>query len=77
MDENKEIPNKSESIKGEILNSSVSVDSSIGNVSVRALLAILITATLCGMTLMQYKIVEPFYSVSIFSIGFFFGQKKQ
>ncbi len=81
MDENKEISNNSklEPINGETLQTSELpvCDSNIKGVSVRGILAALLTSTLCAMTLLQFDVKEPFYSVSVFSIGFYFGQKKQ
>ena len=50
-------------------------ESKIFGISVRAFIAILITVTLCTMSVFGAKIVEPFYSVCLFVIGFFFGQK--
>ena len=50
-------------------------ESKIFGMSVRAFIAMTICMTLCIMTLAEMKIVEPFYSVSVFVIGFFFGQK--
>ncbi len=51
-------------------------ESKVFGVSVRAFIAIMVAFTLCGMSWMELKIVEPFYSVGLFVIGFFFGQKK-
>lgn len=50
-------------------------ESKIFGVSVRAFIAIIVVFTLCYMTLEQLKIVEPFYTICTFVIGFFFGQK--
>lgn len=52
-------------------------ESKIFGVSVRAFIAILVTMTICTMALMALKVTEPFYSISLFVIGFFFGQKTQ
>ena len=50
-------------------------ESKIFGVSVRAFIAIVVVFTLCAMTCLQFKIIEPFYTVCTFVIGFFFGQK--
>lgn len=50
-------------------------DSAFFGVSIRAWVTIIVTLTLCAMTLLQFKVVEPFYSASLFVLGFFFGQK--
>jgi hypothetical protein len=65
-------------------------DSRIGNVSVRAWLAIMLTATVCLMNLAAItaqilhvqqaaqfvlEIKEPLYSGWLLSLGFYFGQK--
>lgn len=50
-------------------------ESKVFGVSVRAFLAIIIVMTACAMTIYQIKIVEPFYSIVLFVIGFFYGQK--
>ncbi len=71
------VPNVSQTKTETVTTSDVPIgtDSSIGNLSVRAILAIIVTVTLCAMTLFQFKVVEPFYSASLFVLGFFFGQK--
>ena len=64
-------------------------DSQVLGVSVRAWLAIMLTATVCIMNLValwpslhglnQYvlKIEEPLYSGWLLSLGFYFGQKNK
>ena len=56
---------------------SYGTDSSILGVSMRSIIALIITLTLCYMAASEKTIVEPFYSICVFTIGFFFGQKKQ
>ena len=48
--------------------------SHILNVSARAWLAILVTYTLCFMSAAGIEVKEPFYSVSIAIVAYFFGQ---
>jgi uncharacterized membrane protein len=50
-------------------------ESKIFGISVRAFISIIIVFTLCSMTIWEMKIVEPFYTICTFVIGFFFGQK--
>jgi|GEM_PF-3088871 len=65
-------------------------DSTIGNVSVRAWLAVMLTATVCLMNIgaiaaqifhaaqaaqFVLEIKEPLYSGWLLSLGFYFGQK--
>ena len=50
-------------------------ESKIFNMSVRAFIALLITGTLCFMSLLDLKITEPMYTVVTFVLGYFFGQK--
>jgi len=50
-------------------------ESKVFGMSVRAFIAMFICMTLCYMTMAQIPIKEPFYSICIFVIGFFFGQK--
>lgn len=44
-------------------------------ISVRGWLAIMLTITICSMSLMQIVVTEPMYSIATFAIGFYFGQK--
>ena len=64
-------------------------DSRLLGVSVRAWLAIMLTATVCAMNLISlwpqlngaaafvFKIEEPLYSGWLLSLGFYFGQKNK
>lgn len=65
-------------------------DSSICGVSVRAWIAVMLTATVCAMNIIslypaifgpaaqafKLTIEEPLYSGWLLSLGFYFGQKK-
>jgi len=44
--------------------------------SVRALLAIMLTSTVCFMHLRGIEVKEPLYTLSTMAIGLYFGQKK-
>jgi len=46
------------------------------DVSVRALLAVMLTATVCVMHLYGLDVKEPLYTLSTMAIGLYFGQKK-
>ena len=46
-------------------------------ISVRGWLAIMITATLCTTTLMTIQVNEPFKSIAVVVLGFYFGQKQK
>lgn len=50
----------------------------LGNfdVSVRALLAVVLTLTVCVMHLSGIEVKEPLYTLSTMAIGLYFGQKK-
>ena len=50
-------------------------ESMIFGITVRAFIAVVVTMTICGMSIFHATVVEPMYSISIFVIGFFFGQK--
>lgn len=46
------------------------------DVSVRALLAVVLTLTVCVMHLSGIEVKEPLYTLSTMAIGLYFGQKK-
>lgn len=46
------------------------------DVSVRALLAVMLTTTVCVMHLYGIEVKEPLYTLSTMAIGLYFGQKK-
>lgn len=50
----------------------------LGNfdVSVRAVLAVMLTSTVCIMHLWAIEVKEPLYTLSTMAIGLYFGQKK-
>lgn len=50
-------------------------ESKIYGVSMRGWLALLITATVCSMSLIKIKVDEPLYTLCTVAIGFYFGQK--
>ena len=52
-------------------------ESSMWGVSVRALIIIVLTLTVCIMSLLLMKIGEPLYSAFTLALGFYFGQKTQ
>lgn len=51
--------------------------STIAGVSVRAWLAILTTATVCGMSMGGIKVEEPLYTLVGMIIGFYFAQNNK
>ena len=50
--------------------------SQIAGVSIRGWLAVMLSATVCGMSASQITVVEPLYSAMLLALGFYFGQKK-
>ena len=55
---------------------SIPTESTLLGVSIRGWLSTLITMTLCYMALRSIKVEEPFASICIFTLGFYFGSKK-
>lgn len=49
--------------------------STMFGVSIRAWLAVMLVSTVCAMAVMSNPVDEPLYSLSIMSVGFYFGQK--
>ena len=62
-------------------NQDASKDSSVKlgkfDVSVRALLAVVLTCTVCVMHLWGIEVKEPLYTLSTMAIGLYFGQKNK
>ena len=52
-------------------------DSSLGGVSIRAWLAVILTLTVCLMSGLGIAVTEPLYSALLLTLGFFFGQKNE
>ena len=52
-------------------------DSQLLGISVRAWLATMIVATVCGMSAFSIEVFEPLYTLSSLAIGFYFGQKSK
>ena len=50
-------------------------ESKLLGISLRGWLSLLVTLTVCLMSSSGVKIEEPLYSLSIMTIGFYFGQK--
>ena len=50
-------------------------ESQLVGISIRGWLATLVTITVCIMSYLQIKIEEPFYGISLWVLGFYFGQK--
>jgi hypothetical protein len=50
-------------------------DSKIFGISVRAIIVIMIVATVCYMSLRIIKVEEPMYSLVFMAVGFYLGQK--
>ena len=46
------------------------------DVSIRAILAVMLTSTVCFMHLRSIEVKEPLYTLSTMAIGLYFGQKK-
>ena len=52
-------------------------ESKLFNVSVRSFITLVLTFTVCYMSLFVIKIDEPLYSAFMLTLGFYFGQKTQ
>lgn len=52
-------------------------ESKVFGVSVRGWLAILTVTTLCGMAVCKIKVDEPFYTIVISIVSFYFGQSER
>lgn len=50
-------------------------ESQLFGVSIRGWLAVLTVMTLCVMAFMKIKVDEPFYTIVISIVSFYFGQK--
>lgn len=50
-------------------------ESKLLGVSIRAWIVIVITLTVCGMSMLKWKIEEPLYSAFLLCLGYYFGQK--
>lgn len=53
----------------------MSDESKIFGISVRGFLVITLCVTVCGMSLLEMKVLEPMYSAFMLALGFYFGQK--
>ena len=51
-------------------------ESSLLGTSLRGWLALILVATVCGMSAAQVPITEPIYTLVVVAVGFYFGQKK-
>lgn len=64
----------------EIIKKDVDRDSKIKlwdyDISIRAILAAMLVATMCTMHLLGKKVEEPLYSATLTVLGLYFGQKK-
>lgn len=50
-------------------------ESKIKGLSVRAILALLFSFTICAMAVMGLDVKEPLYTLGGLAVGFYFGQK--
>lgn len=46
------------------------------DVSIRAVIALMLTGTVCAMAVMEIKVEEPLYSAVLMALGLYFGTKK-
>lgn len=46
------------------------------DVSVRGVVVVLLVLTTCAMSVTGIEVKEPMYSLSLMSVGWYFGQKK-
>lgn len=52
-------------------------ESKIGNLSVRALLALIVTSAICVMSAMGLEVKEPLYTMGGMMIAFYFAQREK
>jgi hypothetical protein len=46
------------------------------DISIRAIIAVMIVGTVCAMSLFEIKVEEPLYSAVLMALGLYFGTKK-
>lgn len=46
------------------------------DVSIRAVIALILTGTVCAMGMLEIKVEEPLYSAVLMALGLYFGTKK-
>lgn len=51
-------------------------ESQVFGLSIRSIVVILITGTVCYMSLRMLKIEEPLYTLATITIGYYFGQNQ-
>lgn len=59
---------------GPVAPSNKPTESHLFNVSVRAWIALIVIVTVCYMAISLIEVKEPLYSISLLTVGFFFGQ---
>ncbi len=52
-------------------------DSSVGQVSVRGIISLMLVTTVCLLAFFGITVDEPLYSMATLALGFYFGQKGQ
>jgi hypothetical protein len=53
------------------------VESHVFNLSVRALITLIVVATVCFMSVYQIEVKEPLYTLVGMCIGYYFAQKEK
>lgn len=53
----------------------MSEESKLFGVTVRGWLAVLLTATVCGMSVFKIKVEEPMYTLVVMAVSFYLGSK--
>ena len=48
----------------------------VGQVSIRAWIALIFVFSVCFMAIFGKQVEEPLYSLSVMAVGFYFGQQK-
>lgn len=46
------------------------------DISIRAIIALMLTGTVCAMAILEIKVEEPLYSAVLMALGLYFGTKK-
>lgn len=52
-------------------------DSKIFNVSIRALVVLIVIVTICSMSYMGLEVKEPLYTLGGLVVGYYFGQNQK
>lgn len=60
---------------GTLMTEKPGTESALLRISVRAWIAVMLTATICYMGLRTIKVEEPLYTLATIAVGFYFGRQ--